>query len=397
MDLKKIIYYSTLTSIFTEALRYNTGFDLKYFYLVIFFNIIIFIASDKIVYNRGLLIFHSIIFFTGILSCIIGYNGLGYFLVQLFFLILIPTYYLSFFSFFKDQFDDIVAFYCKSCVVLAIIGFLKWPFDMSHGEAFHSLLLEPAHYCTAVLPAFFMCLKMKTFPRYYYKIILLSIILSGSSLGLIGLGLSIILYAKNISIVKTALASFLVVALGIGIYFAFPPFRVRMDDTVNSAINQDLSTANLSTYAFLSNLFVSTQSFISNPLFGNGIGSHIQSRSIYLSNIEGIEVFEKMGMDHLNAQDAGSLLSRLISEMGLVGVFGVFFFIAKFYVPNRDRNDLSTNVIISRAILLYFFAKLFREGHYFSPEMYFFVFMYVFNKHQSDKTVILNLKPINVK
>lgn len=389
MTLKNFIYFSTLLSIFTEALRYNIGFDLKFFYLVIFINTFLFVSVNKIRYTNGLLFFHVVILCSGLFSCIFGYNNFGYFFVQLFFLILIPTFYYSFFNFFEDKCDNIVLFYCRSCVALAIIGAVKLPFDMLHGESFHSLMLEPAHYCTVVLPAFFITLRDSKFPRYYYLTILLSIILSGSSLGFIGLGLSMLLFSKSISVLKTAMASFLVFILGFTLYLSYPPFTLRMDDTFNSFIDRDLSKANLSTYALLSNLFVSTQSFMSNPLIGNGIGSHIQSRALYLGNVEGIEVFEKLDMDHLNAQDAGSLFSRLMSELGLVGIIGVFYFITKFYVSNQ-KDALSPNAIISRGLILYFFAKLFREGHYFSPEMYFFVFLYVFNKYDDNKKRLID-------
>lgn len=381
MDLKKFVFYSTLVSIFTEAMRYHIGFDMKFFYLIILFNTVALLAFNNFVYNRGLLIFHSIIFITGTISCLIGYNHVGSFLSQFIFLLLIPTYYFSFYTYFQNRLEDIVKFYCRACLCLAVIGFLKLPLDLSEGESLHSIMLEPAHYCTIVLPAFFITLKDKSFPRYYFIIISISIILSGSSLGFIGLGLSMILFAKRISIVKTALTSVIVVGLGLGLYVVFPPFKLRFDDTINSAISSDLSKANLSTYAFLSNFYVSSQSFLSNPVMGNGIGSHVESRNLYLQDITGIEVFEKAEMDQLNAKDAASLFSRLMSEMGLIGIVGVFYFIIRFYVPNKDDESLSQKVIISRAILLYFFAKLFREGHYFSPEMYFFVFLYVFNKY----------------
>jgi hypothetical protein len=116
---------------------------------------------------------------------------------------------------------------------------------------------------------------------------------------------------------------------------------------------------------------------------GNGIGSHQISRQIYLNNIEGIEVFEEMGMENLNAQDAGSLFSRIMSELGLIGIIGLIYFIVKLYVPYSEKIEFE-NSVIAKAILLYFFAKLLREGHYFSPEMYFFVFIYFFNKKYSS-------------
>lgn len=383
MKLNKLIFYTTILSIFTEAARSNVGFDLKLFYLVIFVNFFIFLFKKKIVYTKGLLILHFIITFSGIYSCLFGYNHLGYFLIQLFFLILIPTYYNSFFLFFKNDFHKIVRVYCVAAFVLAIIGLFKFPYDLSQGYGLKSIMLEPAHYCTIVLPAFFLTLKNMQFSRYYYIIILISIVLSGSSLGFIGLGLAVILYAKKISFFKILASIILVITVGVAVYNISEDFKLRFDDTVDGYVSGDLSKANLSTYALLSNFFVSYKSFISNPLLGNGIGSHIASRSLYLENIEGIEVFEKMGMDHLNAQDAGSLFSRLMSEMGLIGIVGVFYFLFKFYVPYKDER-LTYNSIISKAIILYFFSKLFREGHYFSPEMYFFVFIYVYNKYEAN-------------
>ena len=388
--MKNFIFYSTLFSVFTEALLFNIGFDIKFFYVVVLINIIIFIVFNSVVYSRGLLLFHSVLLFSGLYSCIFGYNDFGYFFVQFFFMLLIPIYYYTYFTFFEDRIEDIVFIYCKICFALAIIGFLKLPYDISIGRSLDSLLLEPAHYCTIVLPAYFITLKEERFPRYYFLVILLSIIVSGSSLGIIGIGVSMLLYARRISFIKAIASVFIVVFIGGIVYTTFEPFKLRLDDTVNSSINGDLSKANLSTYALLSNFYVSTQSILSNPLLGNGIGSHINSRKLYLGSIEGIEVFEKMEMDTLNAQDAGSLFSRVMSELGLVGLIGIFYFIWKFYVASTE-DELSLHTIVSRGIILYFFAKLFREGHYFSPEMYFFVFLYVFNKYESVKHETLKL------
>lgn len=390
--MKKFIYYTTLLSIFTESLYYNIGFNIMFFYFIVFTNTILFFAFKKIVYSKGLLLFHSILILTGVYSCLFGYNSLGYYSIQLFFLILIPIYYMSFFSFFKDQMIDIVFLYCKLCLMLAIVGFFVLPWQIINGKSFHSLMQEPAHYCTIVLPAFYITLKERKFPRYYMVIILISIVFSGSSLGFIGIGLSLIMYNKTISLGKIIISSFIVLIIGGIVYLNFAPLKTRIDDTFKSSMTGDLSEANISTYALLSNFFVASKSFISNPLIGNGVGSHSISRKLYLDKVEGNEVFEVMGMDQLNSQDAGSLFSRLMSELGLVGIVGVFYFIIKFYVSNNG-NKLTINSIVSRGILLYFFAKLFREGHYFSPEMYFFIFLYTFNKYEDLKAKQLYLLP----
>lgn len=388
--MKNYIFYSTILCAFTEALSLNIGFDLKFFYFVVFINFIILVSFNKVIYTKGLLIFHCLVLFSGLFSCVFGYNKFGYFFIQFFFLLLIPTYYNSFFNFFKDRFTDIASLYCKICFILAVIGFLKLPHDISIGRSFESLLLEPAHYCTIVLPAYFITLKDKNYPRYYFIIIMFSIIVSGSSLGFLGLGLSLILMLKKISLTRVILPIIGVTFIGTFVYFNFAPFKLRVDDTVNSMVSGDLSKANLSTYALLSNFYVSAKSFSSNPIIGNGIGSHVYSRELYLSKIEGIEVFESINSEDLNAKDAGSLFSRVMSELGLMGLLGIFIYISKFYVKNLDEKS-SINSIICKGIMLYFFAKLFREGHYFSPEMYFFVFLYVFNKYDSSKSNNLQL------
>jgi hypothetical protein len=389
--MKYFIFFSTIFSIFTESLWIDLGFDFKLFYLVVLINMIILFFFNKIIYTKGLLLFNSIIFFSGIYSIIFGYNKFDYFFIQLFFLTIIPIYYYSFYRLFEDNLEDIISIYCKLSFAIAVFGFLKLPYDMSIGRSLDSILQEPAHYCTIVLPAYFITFNDKKYPRYYSIIILLSIIISGSSLGLISLILSILLYIKNITFLKTIITMISALAIGYFIYFSFPPFKLRVDDTVKSLKTGDLSKSNISTYALVSNLYVAGKSFATKPIIGNGIGSHIHSRKKYLDDIKGIEVFKKLGVKNLNEKDGGSLFIRLTSELGLIGIFGVFTFIYKFYVRNKE-NKYNINAIISKAILLYFFCKLLREGHYFSPEMYFFVFLYVFNKYDSNKSENLKLK-----
>jgi len=79
----------------------------------------------------------------------------------------------------------------------------------------------------------------------------------------------------------------------------------------------------------------------------------------------------------MNAQDAGSLSFRVLSEFGLLGYFGVIFFIFHFHV-----GGISTNAAISNALLTAFFLKLIRGGIYFTPEQFLFVFIYLLNHQQ---------------
>ena len=383
--MKKYLFYSTVFSVFTESFVYSYFFDVKLFYFIVLLNFLILFQFRKIRYSIGLLIFHLVILINGLFTTIFGYNDIVNFIIQYTFLLYIPIYFYSFYSYFKNDFEQIVELYCLFSFIVSIVGFIMLPFQISKGEAYHSIMTEPAHFCTVVLPAFFITFRDKKYNRLYYIVLLLAIILSGSSIGYLGVGASLLLQANKFSFFGVSVSAIVLFFISFWVYSSYAPLRLRIDDTVRSSKNMDLSDVNLSTYALLSNFYVSTQSFKSNPILGNGIGSHTKSRELYLKNIEGIEIFEKMEMDQLNSKDAGSLFSRIMSELGVLGLCGIFYFIFKFYVT-YDRYRHSYNVI-SKGILLYFGAKLLREGHYFSPEMYFLVFLYVFNYYNSKITI----------
>lgn len=386
LTLRNWLIYSTLTSIFTESLRANFGFDFKYFYVIILLNLSILMVLNLIKLKSSLVIAYLLIFFNGFFTILFGINEINYFLIQLISIFIITLYYYSFFEFNKFNIHNIIEIYCKLSFYIAIIGFLIFPYELIYKNyMFRSVLLEPAHYATIVLPALFLTLKNKSFPKYYSIIILVSILLSGSSLGLMGLGLILIFYVKRITFMKLSISMIFVILLGSFTYNFYEPFKIRIDDTIQVLETGNLQYANLSTYALLSNLFVAIESFKIHPLIGSGIGSHIISRDIYLNSLDGIESFVTMEMEHLNAQDAGSLFIRLLSETGIVGLIVVAYFIVKNYVPSSTNSNYEN--IVCKAILLYFFAKLFREGHYFSPEMYFFVFLYYFNSMNYRKKI----------
>jgi len=175
-----------------------------------------------------------------------------------------------------------------------------------------------------------------------------------------------------------AIGGLAVVAVtGASIYATSADFRIRFDDTVRAAVEGTVQNANLSTFALISNAFVTSQVISEHPIAGNGLGSHLLSHNVYIGDVPGVAAFEKMDfrgqatMEQLNAADANSLLLRLLSETGLAGLLAVGLFIAHYRAPRGGER-----AAINSAILVYFFAKLLRAGHYFPPEEFFFVFAY---------------------
>jgi hypothetical protein len=156
------------------------------------------------------------------------------------------------------------------------------------------------------------------------------------------------------------------------LYFTSDHLRLRVEDSFGGLTRGDLTGVNISTYTLLSNVYVTRRALEDCLLLGTGLGSYERVHERYIGTLPGVETFiGTMNFDG-NAKDANSLLLRIATEFGIAGIAGLAYLLYR-YRGSRMQPYAS----ISNAVLLYLFMKLFREGHYFSPEMYFFVWVYV--------------------
>ncbi len=384
--MKKYILYSTLLSIFSESLYINVGFDFKIIYIVIFINyFLIKEINGKIVFPKHLLYILIYLLFTGIITIFLYNNQLSKVAFQVFGIAYMSIYFYNFFL--CSDLNEIQIFekYCNISFYISIIGFPLFFIivNINSNYRLHSVLEEPAHFCGIVLPAFYYFLT--NFKKYKVKFftILAALLLSISSIGYIGMLVGIIMMKKKVNLAITGGLIFSAILLGFLAYTFIYDVRFRVDDTLNVAKEQDVSDVNSSTMALATNAFVASQAFESNFLIGRGVGSHPISFKKYIYQLTGVEGYEaEEDLFFLNSTDAASLTLRMLSELGLIGIVGVLYFIIKNYSSYGD------NYKISRAIFLYFLYKLIREGHYFSPEMYFFVFIYyLLNLHSKNTNI----------
>jgi hypothetical protein len=208
--------------------------------------------------------------------------------------------------------------------------------------------------------------------------IALALAASTSSLGYLGIALGLLLLFTSKITIKTLIAPVVILGLMAGIYVVSDNFRLRVDDTVASLVNGDVSGANVSTYNLLSNGFVTWRVINSHPFLGNGLGSHVLSHKKYLRDVPGVEnMTDSQWNIDVNTHEAASLTLRSLSELGLVGFAGILWFIHHFRVGGSGYR-----AAISNAILLVFFAKLLRGGGYSDPEQFFFILVYMLNFRQ---------------
>jgi O-antigen ligase len=143
--------------------------------------------------------------------------------------------------------------------------------------------------------------------------------------------------------------------------------------------------SHLTIYAYVSNAFVAFKSFIGNPFFGRGLGSHPLSYDefIYPNNANILWQNKYANYAGVNRLDANSLFLRLVSETGLLGIIIVFYFIFRFRLKHCDKSL----GIISNATFVLFILQLIRQGHYFYNGLFFFVWVYYFAYKIERKTV----------
>lgn len=201
--------------------------------------------------------------------------------------------------------------------------------------------------------------------------IFLGFFFTGSSTGFLGVAFSILVilmeyrfsYRQLLILLLTAV--FLVV-----VYFRVSFVQERVNDTVRMITGSgSLSSVNLSTQALFTNKSIAIDSFMSTYSLGGGIGSHPISYNKFI-NQYGPNIML------LNNFDANSLMLRIISELGILGILIVVFFLYHYRFRRHGNKALDMYRIVSQMCLCYFFIRLFRFGHYFDCGIYMFIAIY---------------------
>ena len=133
----------------------------------------------------------------------------------------------------------------------------------------------------------------------------------------------------------------------------------------------------------MSNLFVAKCNFSDHPL-GSGMGSHfVMHTEKYLFEMRPPSYLVTLKSEKINAPDAASLFIRLFSELGIFGLILVFGFMYKAFTSFKYKN-----LFLAHGIVIYLLLKLFRDGHYFSPEFFFFIWILYFSLKEAKKKVM---------
>lgn len=246
----------------------------------------------------------------------------------------------------------------------------------------NSIFMEPAHFAISMAPAFFVSmvgvLEKNNLPlksKWRSIIILVSYILSCSVVAYIAVLISILIFVSSKGLRHLLLLAIIIPVFVFTAYWLLPDIRMRVDESivVISKLQMPRDT-HLSVYSIVSNSFVALKSFMNNPLFGHGLGSHPLSYDNFIHS-GAPWGFWQSNYPEVNKGDASALFLRLLSETGLFGIIVVFYFIFRFRLKMNNSNNLQ---IISNAIFILLILHVLRQGHYFYNGLFFFVWVYYF-------------------
>jgi hypothetical protein len=382
--LNKYIIFSSVFALFTEDFYFHYGIDLKLYYLILISNFFLFAYYNKVTIHKNLFIMIGFLAIHGLISYVWLQHPIKSLIAQLLGISISSIYYYNFIK--NYGVEKVFKVYLDFALLIALLAIPMFYLQINSFSEFrlNGILTEPAHYAAIMLPATYVFLRDKKYLRL--GIIFVTIFLSKSSIGYIGLGLILILpLLKTKYFVKYAWIVFIII--GSSSYYLSTQWNKPIDENKSNVLVRRLKQTtkslsaiytgkfekhtNLSTYAFLSNSFI-TQKIVLDKPFGTGLGSYQYEYDRYYSLIKPPPYLVELKQSKINKTDANSLFLRMLADLG---IFAVLIFI---YVGYRSYKLFSSEKkIIQQSTFFYLIVKLIREGHYFSPEFYFFLLIFL--------------------
>jgi hypothetical protein len=382
--LDKYIIYSSIFALFSEDFYFHYGIDVKLFYLILISNFLLLSINKKIKVPKNLLIILGFFIGHGVISYLWLQNPIKSLFAQVLGIALSSIYYYNFIKNYGVK--KVFNVYLNFAFYIALIAIPMFYFQINSFSEFrlNGILTEPAHYAAIMLPATYVFLRDKKYLKLGLMVI--TIFLSKSSIGYIGLGLILILpLLKTKYFVKYAWIVFVII--GSSAYYLSTQWNKPVDENTSNVLvrrlketNKSLGAVstgkfekhtNLSSYAFLSNSFI-TKKIVLNKPFGTGLGSYQYEYDKYHPLIKPPPYLVELKQSKINRTDANSLFLRMLADLG---IFAVIIFI---YIGYRSYQVFrSEKKNMQQSTFFYLLVKLIREGHYFPPEFYFFLLIFL--------------------
>lgn len=410
LSSKNINWLIVFTIFATALVLFKSPFEFYLFYIPMLILLPMFIA--KLPLDKNIIFIFLVLGISSLISVFLNNNTFPIFLKTYISIVFVYIFYYYALAYNQFKVEELFNLYLKFSWVIVLIGvfqffshkigftlgynfkwFLnKWTIVANESSIrVNSIISEPSQLAFVLCPAIFISvynLLNKTplfFNKFRSLVILVVAFLTLSTHAYIIVILSVLfIMLRRISFLNAVvILTVMYIAFGF-IYQNFPVVRVRVDDSLLILTDFGrisdpyfLASLNSSSFTLLNNYIVAIKSFEASPIIGNGFGSHVISFDKYSFTNTFYLPFEEF-----NKSDANSLLLRLISETGILGVSIFLYILIKFRCP---KNVQTYRWLISNGILVMMIAGLLREGHYFHSGVPFFIFIYIYNYKQAKK------------
>lgn len=353
----------------------------------------------------------------GILEIFMGNNSWDLFLKIFVGVLLSASFYSYVMDYFEFDTQKIFGYYLKGALIVSYIGlfqfvcyhlhfkpgydfswiFNKWGVVQSgFGIRINSVFSEASQCAIVLSPACFVAVynllprnEKYVFSKFQSGIILLTMFLTTSSTGYMGLFLILFFLLLNYGKISYFFVGVPIILLAsFVLYNNVPDFKTRVDTSVGLWVDGDYKLDNINSSSFIlyNNFHIASENFLSNPFTGTGLGSHPIAFDKY-SITNRADIIDLQ----FNKADGNSLLIRLISETGLMGVLFIFIFLRRFFVRRNAMDEGATYWIISNSILIIVFLYLLRQGNYFLNGFPLFLWIYYYaRKNHIERIEVLN-------
>jgi len=382
--LDRYIIFSSVFALFTEAFYFNYFIDIKLYYIILVSNFLLLSINHKISISKNLIIILCFILAHGVVSYLLLWNPINSLFAQLIGISISSVFFYNLLKLYSTK--KIFQTYLNFAFWIAVLAIPMYIFKINSFSVnrLNGILTEPAHYAAIMLPATYVFFRTKSYLRL--TIVIFTILLSKSSIGYFGLILILILPIFKISyFIKYAWV--VIIILGSITYYLNSQWNMPVDENNSNLLvrrlkqtNESLNAintgrfkedTNLSSYAFISNAFISREIFMKTPL-GAGLGGYQYEYDKFYYKLTPPSYLMTLNLSKINRTDANSLLLRMIGDFGFIALIVLaYFFYLSYRLFQQDKK------ILRQSTFFYLIVKIIREGHYFPPEFYFFLLIFL--------------------
>jgi len=380
-SLVKYLEFTSVLMVFLQGFVLRNVFfvDLKLFYFFLILNSLLIFTTYGIQLHKYLLGFVVFIIFHALIVNTLYNIPYNFFIKQTLGILLVAVYFYNVFVLCDKE--RMFKLYLNLTIVFCLIAILFYPTGLLDKEynRLDGLMTEPSKFIIVNVPALYYFFKKKKIIQS--SILLIGFIMAQSSIGFLAILIMLVCLFLRKSTLKYFGLAILPFLFLIPYLQSNENFRLRYDQTLESLNVFETKSfendTNLSTFILLKSVYISINNFLDHP-FGTGIGSFAYQHDDYIKDLKVPRYFEESGLKNLNREDANSMFFRMLSDLGLFGLLliGIFLFLG-IMVFSKNLNPEKKTICVG--VFIYFLLKLLRMGHYFPEEMFFFLFMFLFN------------------